>query len=1384
MDLPTLLSPTVTNVSPNSGSTAGGTAVTITGTNFVAGATVTFGSAAATNVVVVSGTQITATTPAGSAGAVTVTVTVSGQSGSLASAYTYVVTPTVSSVSPNTGTTAGGTPVTINGSNFAAGATVTFGATAATNVVVVSATQITANTPAHAAGAVSVTVTVSGQSGSLTNGFTYVAQPTVSSVSPNTGTTAGGTAVTITGTNFAAGATVTFGSVAATNVVVVSGTQITATTPAGSAGAVTVTVTVSGQSGSLASGYTYATPPTNITYVQGNYATPQVSQATVSVTYTGAQTSGDLNVVVVGWNDSTNSVSTVTDTKGNTYALAVGPTPVSGQLTQSIYYAKNILAATAGTNAVTVSFSGAASFPDIRILEYSGADLANPVDVTAASTGSSNSTSSGSVTTTNPTDLIFGANIVGTLTSGPGTGFTKRLLTSPDGDIAEDQMVTAAGSYSATAPLSSAGPWIMQLVAFRTPASGGDVTPPTAPSNLTATVSGTQINLSWTASTDNVGVTGYRVERCQGASCTTFAQIATPTTTTYSDTGLGAGSYSYRVRAADAAGNLSAYSNIATGVIPDTQAPTAPSNLTATAVSATQINLSWTASTDNVGVTGYLVERCQGASCTTFAQIGTSAVTTYSDTALTASTSYSYRVRATDAASNLSSYSNVASATTSGVDTQPPTTPGNMTATAISGSQVNLSWTASTDNVGVTGYLIERCQGAGCSNWARLLTVPGTTYSDTGLIPNTSYSYHVKATDAAGNFSPYSNVATATTLATIPGLVAAYSFDEGSGTTVTDLSGNGNTGTLKNTAWTNNAKFGNALVFDGSSSWITIPDSPSLHLTTGMTLEAWVNPSTITNNWRDVIYKFNDAYYLEATSDRGGVPAGGGTFATAGLVLGGAPLVANTWSHLAVTYDGATLILYVNGVQVASLSQSGNIGASTSPLQIGGDTVYSQFFAGTIDEVRVYNQALSQLQIQADMGTPVGGGGPLPLVSLSPSSLSFGNVQTGNTSSSQSVTLTNVGGANMTLNGFAISGGNAGDFAQTNNCGTTLTPNNFCTFNVTFTPSNTGARSSSLVITDSAPGSPHTVNLSGTGTGFQVTPRAVALTSNMTQQFTAGGNVTWSVDGVVGGSAAVGTITGAGLYTPPNTAGVHTVTATTTTPPQSASATVYVTNYPGTYTHHNDNFRSGQNTNETVLTTANVNQAQFGKLYTYTMDGLVYASPLYVANVSIPGQGVHNVVYSETEHDSVYAWDADGLSATPLWKVSFLSSGATTVPCGDTGECGDIPNEIGITGTPVIDPSTGTLYVVANTKESGNYVQRLHALDITNGAEKFSGPVVIQANCSRKRQRRAKRPGAVQSAARESAVSPVVEQWERLHRMGFARRSVAVARLGDWIQRN
>jgi fibronectin type 3 domain-containing protein len=325
---------------------------------------------------------------------------------------------------------------------------------------------------------------------------------------------------------------------------------------------------------------TAAVTTTGIKYLQSNYATPQTPQTTVSGGFKAAQAAGHLNVVVVGWNDSTAVVKSVTDKSGNTYTRAVGPTVLSGSLSQSIYYAKNIVAAAAGANIVTVTFSVAAVYPDIRIVEYSGADPNNPVDVTAAGTGSSSISNSGSAATTNATDLLFAANIVATFTSTSGAGFTSRTITSPDGDIVEDRMVTTAGSYSAAAPLSSAGPWIMQMVAFRTPVSGGDTIPPTAPTNLTATISGSQINLSWTASTDNVGVTGYRLERCVGAGCTTFAQIATPTATTYSDTALTQGSYCYRVRATDAAGNLSPYSNVAS-------APTAPAAAPPAITSAT-----------------------------------------------------------------------------------------------------------------------------------------------------------------------------------------------------------------------------------------------------------------------------------------------------------------------------------------------------------------------------------------------------------------------------------------------------------------------------------------------------------------------------------------------------------------------------------------------------------------------------------------------------------------------------------------------------------------------------------------------------------------------------------------------------------------------------
>ncbi len=253
-----------------------------------------------------------------------------------------------------------------------------------------------------------------------------------------------------------------------------------------------------------------------IAFVQTNSATPQTPQATVTVTFNAAQTLGNLNVVVVGWNDSTTTVSSVADTKGNTYAVAAPPVVQSGVATQAIYYAKNIASAAAGANTVTVTFNVAARFPDIRIAEYSGIDTVNPLDVSVGAQGSTATSSSGSVTTTNANDLLIGANLVQSTSTAAGAGYTNRGIT-PDGDILEDRVVTATGSYSATAALDRVQQWIMQMVAFRA-ASGGTPAPSIASLNPTSGPVGTSVT-----------ITGANFGSTQGGSSVTFnGTTATP----------------------------------------------------------------------------------------------------------------------------------------------------------------------------------------------------------------------------------------------------------------------------------------------------------------------------------------------------------------------------------------------------------------------------------------------------------------------------------------------------------------------------------------------------------------------------------------------------------------------------------------------------------------------------------------------------------------------------------------------------------------------------------------------------------------------------------------------------------------------------------------
>src|SRR6266403_208207 len=316
--------------------------------------------------------------------------------------------------------------------------------------------------------------------------------PSITSLSPATGPV--GTSVTITGANFGASqgsSTVAFNGTTATPTAW-GATSITAQVPTGATtGSVVVTVNLQPSNGvNFTVG---AVSP--IVFIQTNSASPQATQTPVTVTYTNAQTAGTLNVVVVSWNDSTATISSVTDSIGNTYAVAAAPVVQSATASQAIYYAKNIAAAAAGANTVTVNFNVAARHADIRIAEYGGVDPLNPLDTSVGAQGNTATSDSGAVATTNTNDLLIGANVVQSTSTGPGTGYTSRGITV-DGDILEDQVVFATGSYNATAVLDKVQLWIMQLAAFRAATSGGSPVPNIASLNPTTGPAGTSVTIT------------------------------------------------------------------------------------------------------------------------------------------------------------------------------------------------------------------------------------------------------------------------------------------------------------------------------------------------------------------------------------------------------------------------------------------------------------------------------------------------------------------------------------------------------------------------------------------------------------------------------------------------------------------------------------------------------------------------------------------------------------------------------------------------------------------------------------------------------------------------------------------------------------------------
>jgi hypothetical protein len=407
----------------------------------------------------------------------------------------------------------------------------------------------------------------------------------------------------------------------------------------------------------------------------------------------------------------------------------------------------------------------------------------------------------------------------------------------------------------------------------------------------------------------------------------------------------------------------------------DTVAPSVPGAVVATG-SVGRVSVGWDPSTDNVGVARYVLHRSatSGFVPSSATRIATVTATTYVDAPL-APGGYFYRVIAEDEAGNASA----ASAQVAGTALADSTSPTVAVTAPAGGATVRgvVSVTASaSDDVGVAGVQF-RLDGADLD--LEDTSAPYSINWDSTTVTGGAHTLSAVARDAAGNRQTATSVAVTVdnSAPAGPQPIAAYGFEETTGTTVTDATGRAHTGTISGATRTASGRNGRAVSFDGINDWITIADANDLDLTTGMTLEAWVNP-TNTSNWRTAIIKerpgdLNYALYSGgATVPNASITTAGASGYGEAIGPAGSVLAINTWTHLAATYDGAVVRLYRDGTQIASANRTGTINTSTGALRLGGNSIWGEWFAGRLDDVRIYNSALTPTQIQTDMTTPVG----------------------------------------------------------------------------------------------------------------------------------------------------------------------------------------------------------------------------------------------------------------------------------------------------------------------------------------------------------------------------------------------------------------------------
>lgn len=461
-----------------------------------------------------------------------------------------------------------------------------------------------------------------------------------------------------------------------------------------------------------------------------------------------------------------------------------------------------------------------------------------------------------------------------------------------------------------------------------------------------------------------------------------------------------------------------------------------------------------------------------------------------------------------------------------------------------------------------------------------------------------------------------------------------------------------------------------------------------------------------------------------ALSGTGTMPAGNANVSPEGL----------SWAFVPVGGIGGkkAVTLTNNSTTTITISSIALVGTNVGDFRISSQTCGSTLAASASCTVSIAfaptttgtRSAMLQFtdtagnnpQTAALSGLGVAAGNLTP----NPSSLTFAITGLGSSSSSQSVVLANSTTSPVSIGSVAIAGADAGDFfISSTTCGSILVAGGNCITAVVFAPVAVGTRSATLQFADSSTSSPQAVALSGTGvsSALTITPSFANLHPLNTQTFTANLPVTWS--------ASCGSITTAGVYTAPAsslTSATCEITATTssgTSYTANATADVETANYTA---RKGGGGQLGLQSNELALTPSDVNASSFGLQWSAPVDAWVNAQPLYLNALSINGV-LHNVVFVVTANDSVYAFDGD--TGAQLWSISLIPAGATAVN-GATVGFTSAPL-IGILSTPVIDPTTNTMYVVAETSEqSATYFPfRLHALDLTTGAEKFGGPVLV-----------------------------------------------------------